>query len=238
MGTRRQNRTIYLIISMRQKIFLSCLLILSAIPFALSSTHNDTRADMTISPILGCVVVVLVAIFVIRFAYNRIRSVNQVFKKSLPLSLILLPILFQSINACEFISGLIILINYMPDFHLSLLIYSIANGIAVFFIHNLIRKKDAYLINWRSDSDKQVIRLTCNAVNISVLLSFASLIVIPIFSTAKNDLGNSVEIAVMAVTGCICLASLLGSVASSWIIEQKITQFSMRNSMHSNDQID
>lgn len=237
MGTRRQNRTIYLIISMRQKIFLSCLLILSAIPFALSSTYNDARADMTISPILGCVVV-LVAIFMTYLAYNRIKSVNQAFKKDLPLSLILLPILFQSINACEFISGLIIFINYMPDFHLSLLIYSIVNGIAVFFIHNLIRKKDVYLINWRSDSDKQVVRLTCNAVNISVLLSFASLIVIPIFSTAKNDLGNSIEIAVMAVTGCICLVSLLGSVASSWIIEQTVTQFSMHNPIHSNDQID
>ncbi len=112
------------------------------------------------------------------------------------------------------------------------------NGIAVFFIHNLIRKKDAYLINWRSESDKQVVRLTCNAVNISVLLSFANLIAIPIFSTAKNDLGNSIEIVVMAVTGCICLVSILGSVASSWIIEQQVTQFSMRNSIHHKNQID
>lgn len=193
---------------------------------------------MVISPILGCVIVALVALFMVYLAYNRIKSTNQVLKKSLPLSLILLPILFQSINACEFISGLIIFVNYITDFHLSLLIYSMINGIAVFFIHNLIRKKDAYLINWRSDSDKQVVRLTCNAINISVLLSFASLIAIPIFSTAKNDLGNSIEIAVMAVTGCICLGSILGSVASSWIIEQQVTQFSMRNSIHHKNQID
>lgn len=123
----QDDKTELSIISMRKKIFLSCLLILSAIPFALSSTHNDARADMTISPILGCVIVVLIAIFMIRLAYNRIKSINQAFKKRLPLSLILFPILFQSINACEFISGLIIFINYMPDFHLSLLIYSIVN---------------------------------------------------------------------------------------------------------------
>lgn len=171
---------------MRQKILLSCLFILSAIPFTLSSTHNDAFADMVISPILGCVIVALVALFMVYLAYNRIKSTNQVLKKSLPLSLILLPILFQSINACEFISGLIIFVNYITDFHLSLLIYSMINGIAVFFIHNLIRKKDAYLINWRSESDKQVVRLTCNAVNISVLLSFASLIAIPIFFDSKE----------------------------------------------------
>lgn len=125
----------------------------------------------------------------------------------------------------------------MPDFHLSLLIYSIVNGIAVFFTHNLIRKKDSYLINWRSDSDKQVVRLICNAINISVLLSFASLIVIPIFSTAKNDFGNDIEVTVMAATGCICLASLFGSVASSWVIEQKVAQFSMYTSIHDKHQI-